>query len=98
MTVAHLWYDQKIVDSNITEIFEGSEFNIALLLCAALCNSSDFKGQEKVQTLKKDVIGSATEAALLRFTDIVYGSIGPVRNAYLKLLKYHSTRLKNIKY
>lgn len=97
MTVAHLWYDQTIVDFNITDTFEGSEFNKsfnALLLCAALCNSAVFKGgQEEVQTLRKDVIGSASEAALLRFADIVYGSIGPVRDTHLKIteIPFNST-------
>ncbi|XP_030569601.1 sodium/potassium-transporting ATPase subunit alpha isoform X3 [Drosophila novamexicana] len=100
MTVAHLWYDQSIVESNTTESFKGSEFNKddrsfnALLLCAALCNSADFKGgQEEVHTLKKDVNGNASEAALLKFAEIVYGGIGPVRRTHFKVteIPFNST-------
>lgn len=79
MTVAHLWYDTKIVQSNTSDTFQGTEFRerddksfSALLLCAALCNSAEFKGgQEEVATLKKEINGNASEAALLKFAEIV---------------------------
>lgn len=71
MTVAHLWYDQTIVESDTTESFQGSSFNnedksfSALLLCAALCNSAEFKGgQDGIPVFKKEVNGNASEAAL----------------------------------
>lgn len=101
MTVAHLWYDYKIVESNTNDTFQGSEFRDrddktfdALLLCAALCNAAEFKGgQEDVNPLKKEVNGNASEAALLKFADIVYGSIVQVRRTHLKIteIPFNST-------
>ncbi|XP_030246479.1 sodium/potassium-transporting ATPase subunit alpha-like [Drosophila navojoa] len=100
MTVAHLWYDRSIVESNTTESFKGSEFNLedrsfnALLLCAALCNSAEFKGcQDDVKTLQKDINGTASEAALLKFADIVYGTVGTVRRTHYKIteIPFNST-------
>ncbi|KAH8418895.1 hypothetical protein KR009_002243 [Drosophila setifemur] len=100
MTVAHLWYDQMIVESDTTETFRGSIFNDddpsfnALLLCAALCNSADFKGgQEEIPVFRKDVNGNASEAALLKFAETVSGGIGRVRQKYPKLteIPFNST-------
>ncbi|XP_017872777.1 PREDICTED: sodium/potassium-transporting ATPase subunit alpha-like isoform X1 [Drosophila arizonae] len=100
MTVAHLWYDQSIVESNTTESFKGTEFNLedrsfnALLLCAALCNSAEFKGgQDDVKTLQKEINGTASEAALLKFADIVYGTVGTVRRTHYKIteIPFNST-------
>lgn len=101
MTVAHLWYDYKIIESNTNDTFQGSEFRDrddktfdALLLCAALCNAAEFKGgQEDVNPLKKEINGNASEAALLKFADIIYGSIVPVRRTHLKIteIPFNST-------
>lgn len=101
MTVAHLWYDSKIVESNTNDTFQGSEFRDkddktfdALLLCAALCNAAEFKGgQDDVHPLKKEINGNASEAALLKFADIVYGSIVPIRRTHLKVteIPFNST-------
>ncbi|XP_022208920.1 sodium/potassium-transporting ATPase subunit alpha [Drosophila obscura] len=100
MTVAHLWYDRAIIESDTTETFRGSKFNKedpsfnALLLCSALCNSADFKGgQEDIPILRKDVNGNASEAALLKFAETVYGGIGPVRRKHSKLteIPFNST-------
>ncbi|KAH8236073.1 hypothetical protein KR032_007408, partial [Drosophila birchii] len=100
MTVAHLWFDQIIVESDTTEYFKGSLFNkddvsfSALLLCAALCNSAEFKGgQDSIPVFKKEVNGNASEAALLKFAETVYGGIGQVRQKHAKLteIPFNST-------
>ncbi|XP_017072978.2 sodium/potassium-transporting ATPase subunit alpha, partial [Drosophila eugracilis] len=100
MTVAHLWYDQVIVESDTTESFRGSHFNNedksfnALLLCAALCNSAEFKGgQDDIPVFKKDINGNASEAALLKFAETVFGGIGSIRQKHSKLteIPFNST-------
>ncbi|XP_030377311.1 sodium/potassium-transporting ATPase subunit alpha [Scaptodrosophila lebanonensis] len=100
MTVAHLWFDREIVESDTTEGFRGSLFKqtdpsfSALLLCATLCNVAEFKGgQEDVHITKKEVNGNASEAALLKFAETVYGGVGPVRRRYFKLteIPFNST-------
>ncbi|EDV45277.2 sodium/potassium-transporting ATPase subunit alpha [Drosophila erecta] len=100
MTVAHLWYDQKIVESDTTESFRGSHFKMedksfyALFMCAALCNSAEFKGgQDDIPVFKKDVNGNASEAALLKFTESVFGGISAFRQKHLKLteIPFNST-------
>nr|XP_041632421.1 sodium/potassium-transporting ATPase subunit alpha isoform X2 [Drosophila kikkawai] len=100
MTVAHLWFDQAIVESDTTESFQGSIFNTqdvsfsALLLCAALCNSAEFKGgQDSIPVFKKEVNGNASEAALLKFAETVYGGVGQIRLKHAKLteIPFNST-------
>ncbi|XP_043657317.1 sodium/potassium-transporting ATPase subunit alpha isoform X1 [Drosophila teissieri] len=100
MTVAHLWYDQIIVESDTTESFRGSHFKIedksfnALFMCAALCNSAEFKGgQDDIPVFKKDVNGNASEAALLKFAETIFGGIGSFRQKHLKLteIPFNST-------
>ncbi|XP_034656439.1 sodium/potassium-transporting ATPase subunit alpha [Drosophila subobscura] len=100
MTVAHLWYDRLIIESDTTEHFRGSKFNKddpsfnALLLCSTLCNSADFKGgQEDMPVIRKDVNGNASEAALLKFAETVYGGVGPVRRKHAKIteIPFNST-------
>ncbi|XP_033165848.1 sodium/potassium-transporting ATPase subunit alpha isoform X1 [Drosophila mauritiana] len=100
MTVAHLWYDQIIVESDTTESFRGSHFKIedksfnALFMCAALCNSAEFKGgQDDIPVFKKDVNGNASEAALLKFTETISGGISAFRQKHIKLteIPFNST-------
>lgn len=100
MTVAHLWYDQIIVESDTTESFRGSHFKIedksfnALFMCAALCNSAEFKGgQDDIPVFKKDVNGNASEAALLKFTETIFAGIGAFRQKHIKLteIPFNST-------
>ena len=82
MTVAHMWFDNKIVDADTSEDQSGSGFDKnasgwkILERCASLCNRAEFKGgQENVHILKKEVNGDASEAALLKCVELSKGNI-----------------------
>merc|ERR1711881_493590 len=70
MTVAHAWFDNKIVEADTSEDQSGKSFNKAgmgwkfLERVAMLCNRAEFKGnQDQVSILKREVNGDASEAA-----------------------------------
>ena len=82
MTVAHMWFDNKIVEADTSEDQSGSGFDKnasgwkILERCASLCNRAEFKGgQESVHILKKEVSGDASEAALLKCVELSKGNI-----------------------
>ena len=82
MTVAHMWFDNKIVDADTSEDQSGSGFDKntsgwkILERCASLCNRAEFKGgQENVHILKREVNGDASEAALLKCVELSKGNI-----------------------
>merc|ERR1719423_250246 len=73
MTVAHMWFDDKIREADTSEDQSGGQIDKtsagwkALSTIAALCNRAEFKsGQETVPILKREVNGDASEAALLK--------------------------------
>merc|ERR1712127_1064992 len=82
MTVAHMWFDNKIVEADTSEDQSGTAFdkNAAgwktLEWVACLCNRAEFKGgQQQVAILKKEVNGDASEAAILKCTELTKGDV-----------------------
>merc|ERR1719495_2130518 len=82
MTVAHMWFDNKINEADTSEDQSGSGFNKnatgwkTLERCATLCNRAEFKGgQDGVHILKKEVNGDASEAAILKCTELSKGNV-----------------------
>merc|ERR1712021_262511 len=82
MTVAHMWFDNKIVEADTSEDQSGSGFNKEangwkiLERVAMLCNRAEFKpGQESIPILKTDVNGDASEAAILKCTELSHGGV-----------------------
>merc|ERR1711970_347815 len=82
MTVAHMWSDNKIVEADTSEDQSGSAFNKeatgwkTLERVACLCNRAEFKGgQNEVSILKREVNGDASEAAILKCTELSKGGI-----------------------
>merc|ERR1712012_758226 len=80
MTVAHMWFDNKIHEADTSEDQSGSPAfkNGAgwkpLERCAALCNRAEFKsGQSGTPVLKREVNGDASEAAILKATELSLG-------------------------
>lgn len=62
MTVAHMWFDNQIIEADTTEDQSGVQYDRtspgfkALSRIATLCNRAEFKGaQEGVSILKKYV-------------------------------------------
>merc|ERR1712226_101289 len=92
MTVAHMWFDNKIVEADTSEDQTGSGFdkNAAgwktLERVACLCNRAEFRGgQEGVSILKKEVNGDASEAAILKCTELSKGDVIGYRNRNKKV-------------
>merc|ERR1712127_461426 len=82
MTVAHMWFDNKIQNADTSENQTGATFNKdapgwkTLERVAALCNRAEFKGgQDGVSILKREVNGDASEAAILKCTELSLGDI-----------------------
>merc|ERR1719454_1669766 len=78
MTVAHMWFDNQIVNIDTTENQTGETGDLSsetwkdLCRIAVLCNRATFKGgQESVPILKRDCIGDASESGILKMTDIL---------------------------
>merc|ERR1712212_834510 len=92
MTVAHMWFDNKIVESDTTEEQTGTGFNKnsqgwkVLERVAMLCNRSEFKpGQENTPILKREVNGDASEAAILKCTELSKGNVMEYRKRNKKV-------------
>merc|ERR1711972_241262 len=82
MTVAHMWFDNKIQEADTSEDQSGASFdkNAAgwktLERVAMLCNRAEFKGgQQAVSILKREVNGDASEAAILKCTELTKGNV-----------------------
>ena len=100
MTVAHMWFDNQIVEADTSEDQTGTGFDKgsigwkALERGAMLCNRSEFKpGQDNVAILKREVNGDASEAALLKCTEISNGNVMEYRRSHKKVceIPFNST-------
>ncbi|ODM98254.1 Sodium/potassium-transporting ATPase subunit alpha [Orchesella cincta] len=77
MTVAHMWFDNQIIEADTTEDQSGAQYDKtsdgfkAIARVATLCNRAEFKGnQDGVPILKREVNGDASEAALLKCMEL----------------------------
>merc|ERR1711868_232835 len=84
MTVAHMWFDNKIQEADTSEDQSGSKGSDwkessgwkTLERVAMLCNRAEFKGgQDGVAILKREVNGDASEAAILKCTELSHGTV-----------------------
>ena len=100
MTVAHAWFDNRIVEVDTSEDQSGQSFDKSapgwktLERCGALCNRAEFKpGQEGVHVLKREVNGDASEAAILKCTELSKSNIMDYRNKNKKVceIPFNST-------
>jgi len=80
MTVAHMWFDNQIVNIDTTENQTGETGDLSsstwedLCRIAVLCNRATFRaGQDSVPILKRDCIGDASESGILKCTEILTG-------------------------
>jgi sodium/potassium-transporting ATPase subunit alpha len=81
MTVAHMWFDNQIVNIDTTENQTGETGDMSsstwedLCRIAVLCNKAVFRGdQASVPILKRDCMGDASESGILKCTEILTGS------------------------
>ena len=100
MTVAHMWFDNKVWEADTTEDQSGSkdlqeeEGWKKLFRVAALCNRAEFKaGQETTPILKREVNGDASEAALLKCCELTRNNIIGYREQWKKVceIPFNST-------
>merc|ERR1711902_426737 len=101
MTVAHMWFDNKIVEADTsedqsggTQAWKDTSGWKTLERVATLCNRAEFKGgQEGVSVLKREVNGDASEAAILKCTELSCGDVIGYRNKNKKVceIPFNST-------
>lgn len=100
MTVAHMWFDNQIIDADTTEDQSGLQYDRtspgfkALAKIATLCNRAEFKpGQEGEPILKREVNGDASEAALLKCMELALGDVMGIRKRNKKVceIPFNST-------
>ncbi|KAG5871900.1 hypothetical protein JTB14_030953 [Gonioctena quinquepunctata] len=92
MTVAHMWFDNQIIEADTTEDQSGVQYDRtspgfrALSRIATLCNRAEFKpGQDGVAILKREVNGDASEAALLKCMELALGDVMTIRRKNKKI-------------
>ena len=100
MTVAHMWFDNKIHEADTSEDQSGTSAYKngpgwkPLERCAALCNRAEFKqGQSGTPVLKREVNGDASEAAILKCTELSLGNTMEFRSKNKKVceIPFNST-------
>ncbi|CAG0920322.1 unnamed protein product [Notodromas monacha] len=101
MTVAHFWIDNHIVAADTTEDHSGNQFDmensgwLALSRAAALCNRAEFRPQSRPRASvhQIEVDGDASEAAILKFTEITMGDVAGYRKKHKKVceIPFNST-------
>merc|ERR1712193_167041 len=94
MTVAHMWFDNTIIEADTTEDQsgiahdKGSSTWLGLSRIGALCNRAEFKGnQEDVAILKRECNGDASETAILKFCELAVGDVAGMRTRNKKIME-----------
>merc|ERR1711910_236465 len=103
MTVAHMWFDNKIQEADTTEGQTAKNaFNKSapgwktLERVACLCNRSEFKDNKEnmaKSVLQREVNGDASEAAILKCTELSTGNVMAYRQRNKKVceIPFNST-------
>uniref|UniRef100_A0A2I9LP96 Sodium/potassium-transporting ATPase subunit alpha n=1 Tax=Centruroides hentzi TaxID=88313 RepID=A0A2I9LP96_9SCOR len=106
MTVAHMWFDNQIIEADTTEDQSGLQYDKtspgwkALSRVACLCSRAEFKpGQENIPILKRDCTGDASESAILKCMELATANVMAYRQRNPKVCeipfnstnKYHVT-------
>jgi sodium/potassium-transporting ATPase subunit alpha len=92
MTVAHMWIDNQTCEADTTEDQSGNSSYKSLPgwknleLIGVLCNRAEFKpGQTGIPVLKREVNGDASEAAILKCTELSTGDVLGIRTKNKKV-------------
>merc|ERR1712168_1631343 len=100
MTVAHMWFDDKIQEADTTEDQSGNDINYkddktwrSLGRIAALCNRAVFLAGETGPILKRETAGDASESALLKCCEMMLGNVEKCRadNPKIQEIPFNST-------
>merc|ERR1711970_673073 len=94
MTVAHMWFNDKIHETDTTEDQSGGQGDYkddstwkSLGRIAALCNRAVFLAGENGPVLKRETAGDASESALLKCCEMMLGNVESVRAANPKVIE-----------
>jgi sodium/potassium-transporting ATPase subunit alpha len=92
MTVAHMWFDGRIVEADTSDDQSNSTYGrndpswLALSRCSMLCNRAEFKvDQDDVPVLKRECNGDASESALLKCVELSIGHVSEFRKRNKKI-------------
>ncbi|XP_015784858.1 sodium/potassium-transporting ATPase subunit alpha [Tetranychus urticae] len=106
MTVAHMWFDNHIIEADTTEDQSGLAYDKSspgwksLANVCMLCSRAEFTGgQENIPVLKRDTSGDASESAILKCMELAVGDVVGFRRKNKKICeipfnstnKYHVT-------
>uniref|UniRef100_A0A1W7RA69 Sodium/potassium-transporting ATPase subunit alpha n=1 Tax=Hadrurus spadix TaxID=141984 RepID=A0A1W7RA69_9SCOR len=106
MTVAHMWFDNQIIEADTTEDQSGVQYDRssegwqALSRSACLCSRAVFNaGQENIPVLQRECAGDASESAILKCMELAIGDVEGYRKKRPKVCeipfnstnKYHVT-------
>ncbi|KAM7534854.1 hypothetical protein Aperf_G00000107226 [Anoplocephala perfoliata] len=100
MTVAHLWFDNKIFEADTSDDQSAATYSrdsptwLALSRVAMLCNRAEFKpGEEGKPVLKRECNGDASESALLKCVELSIGGVTRFRTENPKVaeIPFNST-------
>ncbi|CAF1243443.1 unnamed protein product, partial [Adineta ricciae] len=102
MTVAHMWFDNRIVEADTSENQQNVTYDktsagwLALSRCAMLCNRADFKQDPEnlsLPVLQRECNGDASESALLKCVEISIGNVIKFRESNRKVceIPFNST-------
>jgi len=94
MTVAHMWFNDKIHETDTTEDQSGGQGDYkedptwkSLGRIAALCNRAVFLAGETGPILKRETAGDASESALLKCCEMMLGNVESIRAKNPKIVE-----------
>jgi len=96
MTVAHMWYDNNIVEIETSEASTTTSYDKnapglrALVRCAMLCNRAEFKGDPgnmQKPVLQRECIGDASESAIIKCCELSFGGTSKYRENNPKVVE-----------
>merc|ERR1712227_637342 len=94
MTVAHMWFNDKIHETDTTEDQSGGQGDYkedptwkSLGRIAALCNRAVFLAGETGPILKRETAGDASESALLKCCETMLGNVESIRAKNPKIVE-----------
>ena len=87
MTVAHVWYSDKIYQAETLLknrlIYKAFGYWEPLIRNAGICSKSEFMpGQDKVRVQARKAVGDSSEVAILKFVEASFGSVKMYRKSY----------------
>lgn len=91
MTVSHLWVDMRIETVDFSDFYltpitnDVSESVRVLARTAALCTNAVFQDGDEVPVMQRGVIGDGSEAALIKWVEIAFGTLDEIRGLYEKV-------------